>query len=337
MNDWQTITHQILTATDIAGEYAAWGIDVTGAQPSPAGWLSCRCHGRDDRSPSAGINTTGDAATLGRYREHSGDCRSLSFFDAAVELGPFDDWQAARRHYAKLAGVQLPSVAEPKRPDAQLEWKDYSSPIVRLWCATKPGTTEPSVRAAGGKLAEYPKKSKEQSVICLPVYGPKLMDADPVNWWMWRADGKPVSLFQGKDKDRLEAKACGQAGMPAGWVGRHGLIHLEQAEVIWKTEGIPDLLALQAAIGEAGLAHKHVVITNSNGCGNVLDEAHLACLKGKRVNVIHDADEPGQKGAVKWCNAIFRAGAGAVRNVVLPYEVTKKKGKDVRDWLTEAA
>lgn len=336
MTDWQTISETILTATDIAGEYASWGVDITASQASPSGWLSCRCHGKEDRNPSAGINVSGSFPEHGRYREHSGDCRSLSFFDAAAELGPFDNWKAARRHYAKLAGVSMPKVAEPKRPDDQLAFKTYSPDLVRLWCAKKVGTTEPAVKACGGKLADYPRKSKEQSVICLPVYGPRLLDADPVNWWMWRADGKDVSLFQGKDKDRLETKACGQAGMPGGWVGKYGLARLTTADVIWKVEGIPDLIALQAAIGDAGMHEKHVVITNSNGCGQVLGEDFLSHLKGKRVHVVHDADEPGQAGAVKWCNALFRAGC-EVKNVQLPYEVAKKHGKDTRDWLTEAA
>jgi len=332
--DWQSATQQILDLLDLRNEYAALGVDITGASPNGKGWVACRAVGRDDRNPSAGVNLSGEHPTKGRYNDFV-ENNNLSFFEAAAEFGSHADWQAARRHYAEKAGVELPEGRQ-KEPDAQLHWRDYNASLVRLYCTKKPGVTEPSIRAAGGRLASYPKKKRDQDVICLPVYGEAGVEGPIINWWMWRQNGDALNIWQGNDRKPLHPKAAGQSDMPGGWVGQWGLSNLETAEVVWKTEGIPDLLALQAAIGAAGgdLVRRHVVITNSNGCNSVLDERHLRLLEGKRVFVAHDADTPGQKGAVKWCNALACV-AKEVRNVTLPYEVGAKHGKDVRDFLTE--
>lgn len=61
--------------------------------------------------------------------------------------------------------------------------------------------------------------------------------------------------------------------------------------------------------------------------------------------VVHDADQPGQQGALKTPrrNGGFRPGwamaaaetASEVRNVELPYAVVESHGKDLRDWINE--
>ena len=239
----------------------------------------------------------------------------------------------------KKAGVRLPRSAEPKRPDDQLSWRPYSAEAVSRWCHLhKPGVIEPSIRAAGGRLAWYPAKSKTTAVICLPVFGPAGIDADPTNWWMTNQGGGDIPLYQGPDTAPRMVKSMGQSGCPSGWVGRWALAHLDQAELVWKVEGVPDMLALQSAIAlqRPEFVSRHLVLTNSNGTLNVLSPEHLILLKGKQVNVVHDCDEDGVKGAERWSQALAAAGA-KVRCGRLPYEVVKNHGKDIRDFLTEAA
>ncbi len=58
--------------------------------------------------------------------------------------------------------------------------------------------------------------------------------------------------------------------------------------------------------------------------------------------IIHDRDNPGQfgaaadksGGATRWVRAMVGR-AKSVRNVQLPYEMTEKKGKDLKDWIHE--
>ena len=327
---WQEANREVIESIDLPREFAAMGFDVVG-EPTQSGWASCRCWGRDDRNPSAGVNLTGEYPTLGRYKEFSGECRSMSFWEACVLAGRFTAWRDAQRDFAKEAGVELPKP--PKPPDSQLAWRNYSPGIVAQWCADKGGViTESAVKACGAKLAGYPKKTGSQAVITLPVYGPRLLDDDPVNYVMFRTSAKgKVRMWQGpKTGGYKEIKYCPMPGMPPGWVGRWGLLHLEQAKVVWKVEGISDLLTLQSAIPRESLT-TDVVLTNSHGCGNVLSAAHLAPLKGKTVMVCHDADTPGQRGADAWMSGLLAAGAKAV-NVTLPFSIKEDHGEDLRDF-----
>jgi P4 family phage/plasmid primase-like protien len=67
-------------------------------------------------------------------------------------------------------------------------------------------------------------------------------------------------------------------------------------------------------------------------------------MAGKEVFVVHDCDAPGQEGAVRakpsgnhwrgWAPEIAKH-AASVRNVVLPYPIEEKHGKDIRDWIGE--
>lgn len=329
---WQQANRDIIEAVDLPREYAAMGLDIQG-QANASGWVSCRCWGRDDRSPSAGVNLSGDHPTLGRYKEFSGECRSLSFWEFCALSGRFVDWKAAQQHFAKETGVELP--APPRHPDSQLAWRPYAAGIVSQWCQDKGGViTEPAARACGARMAGYPRKTSNQSMIALPVFGPLLLDDDPTNYVMFRTSAAAkVKMWQGpKVGGYKEIKYCPMPGMPPGWVGRWGLAHLADAEIVWKVEGISDLLTLQSVIPRDKI-RSHVVITNSHGAGNVLPQSHLAALEGKQVLVCHDADTPGQKGAEAWVSGLLEAGVLAT-NVVLPFPIKPDHGEDLRDFFS---
>lgn len=132
---------------------------------------------------------------------------------------------------------------------------------------------------------------------------------------------------------------------------------------IWKCEGPSDVMALIAKFQESEFENapnvlrgngdlrgsddcgssdgilqvdrSQITITNANGCGE--KPAKFTWLfervAGHNVNVIHDADQPGQAGAAAWATA-FATLAGETRNVQLPYAIEPTHGKDLRDWLT---
>jgi hypothetical protein len=329
---WQDASRKILDALDIRAEYAALGLDVTGREPDADGWLECRAFGREDRNPSAGIIVGAEHPTRGRYKEFSGDARNLSLFEfAAVAAGKFLDWKAAKRHYAKQAGVKLPQA--PKMPEDNFVFRDWNTNLVQTWCLKKPPIVPTAVKLAGGRLAGWPASTQRFTVVCLPIFGPHGADDDPTGWVLWNKSGKPLPLYQGEGRPEKSVKMLTAGGSTSGWMNAHGLAHVAAADVVWKTEGPGDMLALLTAIPDE-LRDRHVVLTNSGGCGEVPRDEFLDLLAGRRVFVVGDADQPGQAGAAKWAAAIAET-AAECRVVVLPYEVTENHGKDLRDWLAE--
>lgn len=343
-NDWQEVSRRILDALDIRAEYITLGVDVTGREPNTKGWLACRAYGREDRNPSAEINV-GNGPGRGRYRDFSSGF-ACGFFDFAAKAGGHSDWKAARKHYAEKVGVELPKGGKaPADTSDRFAWREWVDGLVAAWCMKKPGTTVEAVRMAGGRLGSWPVPSKHFHVIAVPIYGKNLDEDEPVGWVAWNRTGQPLMIPQGEGRPGKPAKTITPKHAPATWVGTHGVQHLDTAEVVWKVEGITDLLALMSMIPPA-LRNSHVVLTNPNGCNENPNDDQLASLAGKVVYVIHDADKPGQGipsenqppntllGARRWSNAIAGV-AKECRNVQLPYAIEEKHGKDLRDWLNE--
>ena len=322
----------VIAATDIEAAYREIGVEITGSRPSASGWLQCRAFGREDKSPSAAINV-GDGALRGRYRDLGGDGDSLSLFDAAEKFGVFGSWEDARREYAKRANLlkKFPK-SDQERPADKLSFSDnWNRLIVRGLLKAYPGVTEEALRLCGGQIARYPAKSPQpQYVVAWPAYGPGGIDGEIRGYVIQAADGGMINLFKGEGNPPQPEKrvTLGHSGL----LGRHGLKHWESAELVWKVEGVSDMLTLQSAIPPE-LREKHIVITNAGGT----HESHLpvevaADFAGKTVAVLHDCDVPGQQGAGKWIGAISGL-VDSVKNVVLPFDVTEAHGKDLRDWI----
>lgn len=333
MNKHQKLTADIIAGLDIRAEYKALAVEFTADSPSGTGYLQCwardRPHGD---APSAGVHLAS-----GRYKDLGGSGESLSLFDFAVRYGDFTDWRDARKYYAKRAGLgkRLPRKDQEERPQDRFRFVDVPLfPIsVRGLCAANAGVTPEALKLCGARTAYYPAKSHApQLVVCLPVYGPGLLDDDPRGFVAMRADGGKVEIFRGKGAapSREKKMTAGQSGL----MGTLCLNHLQDAEIIYKVEGVTDLLALQTLIPDE-LRTRHLVFTNAGGTHEyrlLPDFGHL--FAGREVRVIHDADQPGQQGASQWAEAL--AGMGAtVRNVQLPYDVAETKGQDLRDWINE--
>ena len=324
-------TRDILDALDLVAEFKSLGVDVTGSQPSATGWIECRAFGREDKNPSAGICIEGELA--GRYREFTGEARSLGFFDFAALASPqFSDWKEARKHYAEKAGVKLGRHRQPASPEDQFAWREWNHILTSTWCQMhKKGISPHAVKAAGCRLAGWPKKSKSNVVIAMPIWGPNLLDADPTGYQFWAKSGQKLGLWQGKGQPLKHLKIITAAGSEAGWMNRWALQHLDQAEVVWKVEGAFDCLALQSLIPPE-LIESHVVISDSGGSLHRLTDEMLAPLVGKNVIVVHDNDEDGQRGGIRSSSQIAEV-ASTCKHLTLPYPIVKNHGKDMRDWI----
>lgn len=335
--DWQQAAGEILRRLDFKTEYQSLGVRVAAETPSSSGWIRCYCHtggnGAEEKNPSAGINTAGQPPQLGRYKEFTGEGRNLSFFEFAAETGRFATWREARKHYAKQVGVKLPRGEEPPTPADRLVFRAGREHQIAAWCRTKLPITPEAAVAAGMRVAGWPATDQRHTVVALPIYGPNLIDDEPTGWVIWNKTGRALPLYQGKDREPRPMKMLTVTGSKGGWMGRWSLSHLAEAELVWKVEGPGDMLALVSVIPK-DLQRQHVVIANSGGSQEKLTEEFWDHLASKTVYVVHDCDVDGQAGGQQQAQLAAAAGA-VVRHVTLPYEITKKHGKDLRDWLAE--
>lgn len=331
---WTDTLSQILESLDIQAEYKAWGVRFPDqAKASDKGWLSCHSPERDDTRPSAAI-FVGHGPKRGRFTDRAGTGLSLSFFDAAVRFSPqkFKDWRAARLFYARQTKTTLPRNDKSTRFDS-LAFTRFSENAARIWCIKKPPIQTISLALAGARMARYPAQSPNpQSILALPVFANGDPDADPSGWAMVNLDGGTLALYQGPGKEYRHEKVLLAKGSTPGLLNPHALRSLATAKVVWKVEGVTDLLALLSAIPEP-LRGTHLVLTNSNGANEIPLPAWLELLHGKTVNIVHDCDTPGQSGAARWICAL--ASRSTVRNVVLPFPIVDKHGQDLRDYLVD--
>ena len=331
---WKQFNENILKSLDLILEYQSLGVHFTKTSPSASG--TCPCYGilrgpeNPDKNASAYVNLNN-----GRYTDKpNGD--SLSFWDFCVACGKFPTWEDARKHYAAKSGLakNLPKKEHfGHRPQDKV--KPISGSIPAHWFShfTKQytGTTSEGIALSGGRVGKYPFKSSDpRYVIYWYAYGPGGTEHDPTAVAVMPLDGGHLSIFQGAGAPpRLERKVVFSG---SGLIGSHALKHWEEAEVIYKVEGLTDLIALQSIIPDDKL-NKHLVITNACGAGEYQVVTDCAALfKGKNVIIVHDADKPGQAGAEIWLKTLASHTA-SIKNIALPFEITDKKGKDLRDFI----
>jgi hypothetical protein len=358
------ITAEILSRLDVAGEFAALGVKISG-QPRASGMVSCYAWGRDDRRPSAFLNVkTGVYGDSGGKEAAAFTC---SLFDLAVKAGRFSDWKEARKAYAEKVGVTIGKESKSSGKSGggvggstdwhqKLELQSWDTPgndiLLLRWCTQfKPGVTPEAVKAAGGQLAYYPcwidKKTGEKhrtrdchQVVAIPCYGSWLLDAEPVAWQMWDVCGREFDITP-KDTPPSEPRVTAKmlsAGPTAGTImGLSSLILLcdpdrrAAVELAWKVEGPADMLALWAAIPESE-REKVVVITAAGGATADVHSHQAKLLAGLKTAIVPDCDDAGLVGAEKWARTLCGLTA-ETRVVRLPWDVKRSHGEDVRDFL----
>lgn len=337
MNDWATAAVNALRGLDIRAEAAAMGVVFSGGEPNASGWIECYSVERDEDTPSAAVNVSGEDRLLGRYTDLGGNGRSISFFELAAKIGGFPDWKAARDHFLEKAGVAAP-VREARGQagaggeiDAKVTWLETMPAAWRIWCERFKRPIKPeTLYHAGARMCFWPIGSFEPHLcIAIPSYR---TEDDPAGWALYRVDGQdfPAINVEGRRKVKRR-KIHNLAGTSDAWIHGRGREDLIAADRIWKVEGPSDALAL-AGILPPGDA----VITNTAGANSGLAGMPFDLFRGKTVYCIGDADEAGVAGAKRHAEIIANAERGArVYLLRLPYPVAESHGQDLRDWLLD--
>lgn len=253
----------------------------------------------------------------------------LEFLDAAKEIADYLGLDAT-------AGSGPRSKKKPA-PNKHLEWRPTNEDtLMALWCRHKPGVTLQGIKAAGGRIARY---RGRYTVVAFPVWGPKLKAADPVGWVICNSTGGSLPKFDASGQIEWIAKPKTTYGSAPGIIG--DIDRLQSAAATWKLEGVSDLLAWLSMSDTPG---DHAAVTNASGCKERCPKWVAEIFAGKAAYVLHDADKPGQEGALGWEEKGKRRPGWAeeiaryatdCRNVRLPYPVAETHGKDFRDWLQE--
>jgi len=220
-------------------------------------------------------------------------------------------------------------------PAKDLKFADWNELLAAQWCLKKKPIKPHALKAVNARMAVYRKKWK---VIALPIIG---QAGKPVGWCLYNVTGGTLPRFDkdGNVVDQLKIKVT--AGSQPGVMGRFAK---RDGGTTIKTEGPADLLAL---LSLDDLPRDVVCFCNAMGAGE--DPAKMEwvvdAMAGENVLVIHDCDLPGQEGAtfVSRSSGEPRPGWGPAlatkakecRNLVLPYEIEKSHGKDLRDWITD--
>lgn len=247
---------------------------------------------------------------------------------AAIQWLSGCKFKEAVEHVGRFLGTQR----EDADPGKDLAWREWSSELAAFFIQSKKGVTEAAILAAGGRMARY---KNHYSVIAFPIIGESLDTTRPVGWIIVNAMGGTLPKWDKTGEVIGQVKTKVTYGSKPGLVGVAAIERMKTAglvEKVWKTEGLSDLLATMAAMPPK-LAERHVAVTNSNGA-----RQHMGWMAGALARfdccVLHDCDEPGQIGADVACQDIALQD-GRPRKVVLPYEIAKDHGPDVRDWINE--
>ena len=239
------------------------------------------------------------------------------------------------------AGEHKTNGKLPSNPAEHLEFKPWNEMAAAMWCIKKPPIIPAAILACGGRLACY---RKRYHVVALPIYGEKLTTGGPIGWTLYNRTGGMLPSFSRDAKTKkwnvTEEKILTTHGSKSGLIGP--VDQLASATHVWKLEGPSDLLAFYSL---AGIPPGVVAITNSAGAGEKPQPWIIEMLAGKTVYVLHDADGPGQSGALGKTDArgTHRPGwlecvsalASETNHVRLPYDVVPDHGKDLRDFLNE--
>jgi len=329
---WDEYYGLIMDAIDIEDTCRSWGLEFDGSTTAQ-GWAVCHATNRPDKNASAGVNI------ITGYYNDMGPGPSYPFFQLGVEMGPYSSYSECANDLAKQnkllskkpKGNRGQSFHDKVKPS---KWH----PVMCKNVCKKLNITPDILLMVGASMGMT---NSGDLVVRLPVYDPeKGFEAAEKGAVLLSADGGTVTRYKGKGAlpEQLKNMSIGNAGI----MNKHAIHHWHEAKVIYKVEGISDMLTLQAKIPEEH-RNTHLVVTNSDGCDARTTSYHFSAMaRNKTIIIIHDADEPGQfgnsmskdGGAVRWENDCIRT-AKRVANVQLPYDIAEKKGKDLRDWFNE--
>ena len=255
---------------------------------------------------------------------------------AAVAWSRGVKFPEAVRQVADWLGV-APSKGGDADPAKDLKWIQWSGKLAAHFCAAKKPITEEALLLAGARMARY---KNQFTVIAVPIIGQTLDASKPVGWAIYNYNAAPLPKWNKDGEVVGQVKVKITYGSKPGLVGVHAIERIGVVglpELAWKVEGITDLLAMLSVM-PADIRERHLVLTNANG-SNETPRWPATTLAPLNSLVIHDADVPGQTGAVTWTKQIAAQNPAGVttRNVLLPYEIEEKHGKDLRDFFNEGS
>lgn len=235
----------------------------------------------------------------------------------------------------------LKARKENASPDRLLRFIPFNEAMVALWCLKKKPITVSAVKAIGGRCAAYKSRMGEMYVIAFPVYGSKLNESDIVGWVIYKSCGGMLPHYPKKDQLEWKKVLVTPGSQKGVMTDVSKFTQSLEGKTVWKTEGPPDLLSLLSS----GLPPDHIAFTTANGAGEIPLDWTVDRLNGANINVVHDADQPGQRGATwdeqhdgrkrpGWAPRLARV-AASVRNVRLPFTIEHTHGKDLRDYFLE--
>ena len=331
---WREFLQLLVDSLDVKEYLESKGIEFTGSHNSK-GWAECHAVGRDDKNPSAAVNLHSG------YYSDLGGGPSYPFFHLLVHLGFHPSFQAAVESVA--TELKLKSKMPKSRKGlsfwSKLKFKRIWNSIGVRGLLAELNISEKTLELLGSKMAST---HSGDMAVCFPVLCPdELFEGPQVGFVLKNAAGGTLRLDRGKGApvQHLKNKSIGTGGM----LNLHAFEKWEEVETVIKVEGITDLLTCQEHIPEDQRG-KYVVTTNSDGCDAAQTPWRFSHnCEGKKVVIIHDADEPGQfgeskkkeGGAQRWVQAAQAGKCKWVTNLQLYKKIAPKKGKDLRDWFNE--
>jgi len=198
--------------------------------------------------------------------------------------------------------------------------------VFRFWAKHKPPIGIESVKNYGGTPCNFPKTGGK---LCLSFCGRSDVDSEhTAALLLYRSDCQEFPARGGLSARKTHLVR----GSRESWFFPKAAAKIRNSQVIVKTEGLPDALALDSM----GLPDGWVAITNACGAKSASNKRlDFSFAKGKTVIVVVDADKPGVEGGSRFAMAFLNAGAESVKLVKLPYPITEDHGKDLRDWFND--
>ena len=330
---WEKFNELLIDAIDIEAECKEWGLEFTG-NVSSQNFAECSAPDREDRHASAAVNLQ-----TGYYKD-LGPGASMPFFRFAVEYGPYSSFFDAQKTLARKYKVRMPTSMAGKSFWSRFRPSQWSDLSVLGFC-NELKVTPSTLQLVGCSLGLT---TLDQSAVIFPVYHMlSPFERPQCGIVLMNSAGGKIRKYAGRGgvTEELRNYSMGSSGV----INRHALHQWQNAVMIYKVEGISDMLRLQHEIeiyNDGEFLNKHLVVTNSAGCDAAQDAHRFGDLaRGKVVAIIHDHDEPGQfgsgvdkqGGAVRWFNSL-QDRAQSVGNICLYSEepLGLKKGRDLRDW-----
>jgi P4 family phage/plasmid primase-like protien len=247
--------------------------------------------------------------------------RGCSFSEAIATVADYFN-------IAPITGAKKSKDAKAT-PEEQLEFIEWSTTLAAMFARAKAGISVAALQRVGARMAKYQAGWK---VIAIPIWGPKLRSAEPVGYVLYEITGKTLPT-KNADGSTSQVKVKTVAGSQSGLIGD---CEFPQDKTIYKTEGPSDLLTLLSLPDSTRVA----VFTNSAGCKQAAPQWMVDLVADRVVRVVHDADKPGQEGAIfvgdrpGWATRLAES-AREVANIQLPYPIADSSGKDLRDYILE--